>query len=168
MPLAVAAPPCFTGSEEGRYDSDRAYDEPLTKLLKANGGGMSETKRFRLRVASKVLMGIAIVFWLWFGVGSAAGEGLGWVHRLVRILVPAGLFILSTLAAFRRVGIGRTLLMLEGVLATAFVVRNFDAGRSSPSTVALMLLSLAFPPLAAGIMFPSSLREPRLLTGRTF
>jgi hypothetical protein len=128
---------------------------------------MSEKTRFRLRVASKVLMGVTIVFWLWFGIGSAAGEGLGWVNWLLHVLVPAGLFVLSTLAAFRRAGIGGTLLTLEGVLATAFVVRSFDAGRSRPSTMALMVLSLTFPPLAAGVLFLASLRRPLLATGRT-
>ena len=60
---------------------------------------------------------------------------------------------------------GGALLMLEGVLVTAFVVRSFDAGRSSPSTTSLILLSLALPPLAASVLFLASLRRPRLARG---
>ena len=128
---------------------------------------MSETTRFRVRLAAKVLMGVAIAFWLWFGIGSAASEHLGWVNWLIHILVPAGLFIVSTLAAFRWVSIGGALLTLEGALATAFVLRNFSGSRSNPSTMALMLLTLAFPPLASGLMFLASLRRPRLARSRT-
>ena len=126
---------------------------------------MSQTTRFRLRVAAKVLMAVAIAFWLWFGIGSAFGEELGWVNWLMHIFVPAGLFMLTTLAALRWVGIGATLLTLEGVLATAFVMRGYHTSRYGPSTVALLLVSRAFPPLAAGIMFLSSLRRPRLVAG---
>ena len=60
---------------------------------------------------------------------------------------------------------GGALLMLEGVLVTAFVVRSFDAGRSSPSTTSLILLSLALPPLAASVLFLASLRRARLARG---
>jgi len=51
-------------------------------------------------------MALVIAFWLWFGIGSDANERLGWVNRLLHFLVPAGLFMVSTLAALRWAGIG--------------------------------------------------------------
>lgn len=114
---------------------------------------MFETTRPGLRTAAKTLMAAVAIFWLWFGVGSAASEKGGPLNWVLHILVPAGMFILSTLAALRRPGIGGTLVTLEGLLATAFVMRTFYQGRLSASTLVLMFLTLAFPPLAAGIAF---------------
>jgi len=96
---------------------------------------------------------IAIVFWLWFGVGSAYVERAGPVNWLMHILVPGGIFTLSTLVAWRWRGIGGTLLVLEGVVALGFIVRAFLWGRFTTSTLTLMWLTLGFPPLAAGILF---------------
>jgi hypothetical protein len=106
-------------------------------------------------------MAAAVVFWLWFGIGSAASEKLGAVNWLLHILVPAGMFILSTLAALRWPGLGGALLTLEGLLATAFVMRTFYQGRFNASTFVLMFLTLAFPPLAAGILFLLNRRRIR-------
>ena len=96
---------------------------------------------------------IAIVFWLWFGIGSAYVEGAGPVNWLMHILVPGGIFTLSTLVAWRWPGIGGTLLALEGIVALGFIVRAFLWGRFTASTLTLMCLTLGLPPLAAGILF---------------
>jgi hypothetical protein len=72
---------------------------------------------------------IAIVFWLWFGIGSAYVERAGPVNWLIHILVPGGIFILSTLVAWRWPGIGGTLLVLEGIAALGFIVRAFLQGK---------------------------------------
>ncbi|MBC8264631.1 MAG: hypothetical protein H8E47_10965 [Anaerolineales bacterium] len=114
-----------------------------------------------MRLGARVLMIIAIVFWLWFGIGSAASEGLGAINWLLHILAPAGLFTLATLLAWRWPGIGGALLTLEGLLALAFVVRTFLRGTFSAATFTPMLLSLAFPPLAAGILFLLCWRQSR-------
>ncbi len=78
---------------------------------------------------------IAIVFWLWFGMGSAYVERAGPINWLMHILVPGGIFILSMLVAWRWPGIGGALLVLEGIAALGFMVRAFLWGRFPPSTL---------------------------------
>jgi hypothetical protein len=98
-------------------------------------------------------MMVAIIFWLWFGIGSAYVEGLGPMNWVMHILVPGGVFVLSTLVAWRWEGLGGTLLVLEGLLALGFMVRTFLAGRFTAHTLVLMCLTLGLPPLAAGVLF---------------
>jgi len=106
------------------------------------------------RSMARILMIIAIVFWLWFRIGSAYDvEGAGPLNWLMHILVPGGIFILSTLVAWRWEGIGGVLLVLEGLVALGFIVRAFLGGRFTTSTLTLMCLTLGLPPLAAGILF---------------
>lgn len=105
------------------------------------------------RSTARILMIIAIVFWLWFGIGSAYVERGGPVNWLMHILVPGGIFVLSTLVAWRWQGIGGALLVLEGIAALGFIVRAFPWGRFTTSTLVLMCLTLGLPPLAAGILF---------------
>jgi hypothetical protein len=105
------------------------------------------------RPTARILMIIAIVFWLWFGIGSAYVERAGPVNWLMHILVPGGIFILSTLVAWRWPSIGGTLLVLEGTAALGLIVRTFLQGKFTASTLTLMCLTLGLPPLAAGILF---------------
>ncbi len=126
---------------------------------------MTGTQHARPRTAAKAVMIIAIGFWLWFSIGSTASERFGPMNWLMHTLVPAGLFIVSTLLAWRWLGIGTALLTLERLLATAFVMRNFSRRTFSTSTFTPMSLSLAFPPLAAGILFLLCWRGTRLSEG---
>lgn len=105
------------------------------------------------RSAALVLMIIAIVFWLWFGIGSAYVENAGLFNWLMHILVPGGIFIASTLVAWRWEGIGGALLVLEGLAALGFIVRAFLWRNFTASTLVLMCLTLGLPPLVAGILF---------------
>ena len=114
---------------------------------------MTKVRRTWHRSTARILIIIAIVFWLWFGIGSAYVERAGPVNWLMHILVPGGIFILSTLVAWRWPAIGGTLLVLEGIAALGFIVRAFLQGRFTASTLTLMCLTLGLPPLAAGILF---------------
>ena len=105
------------------------------------------------RSTARILMIIAIVFWLWFGIGSAYVERAGPLNWLMHILVPGGIFMLSALVAWRWQGIGGALLVLEGIAALGFIVRAFLWGRFTTSTLTLMCLTLGLPPLVAGILF---------------
>lgn len=107
----------------------------------------------RQRSTARVLMIIAIVFWLWFGIGSAYAENTGLFNWLMHILVPGGIFILSTPVAWRWEGVGGALLALEGLAALSFIARAFLLGSFTTSTLVLMCLTLGLPPLAAGILF---------------
>ena len=113
------------------------------------------------RSTARVLMIIAIAFWLWFGIGSAHVERSGPFNWLMHILVPGGIFILSTLVAWRWEGIGGALLVLEGLVALGFIVRAFLLRNVTASTLVLMCLTLGLPPLAAGILFLICWRESR-------
>jgi hypothetical protein len=106
------------------------------------------------RSAALILMIVAAVFWLWFGVGSAYVERMGLMNWVMHILIPGGVFVLSTWLAWRRPRIGGALLAGEGLVALYFVLRNMVLSRAFPmSTVVLMCLTLALPPLAAGVLF---------------
>ena len=100
-----------------------------------------------------VLVIIAIVFWLWFGIGSAYVERAGPLNWLMHILVPGGIFMLTALVAWRWEEIGGALFVLEGIVALGFIVRAFLWGRFTASTLTLMCLTLGLPPLIAGILF---------------
>jgi len=114
---------------------------------------MGKVQGTRLRSTAQVLMIITIVFWLWFGIGSAYAENAGLFNWLMHILVPVGIFILSTLVAWRWEGIGGTLLVLEGLAALSFIVRAFLLANFTASGLVLMCLTLGLPPLAAGTLF---------------
>ena len=106
-------------------------------------------------------MTIAIIFWLWFGIGSAYAENAGLFNWLMHVLAPGGIFVLSTLAAWRWEGIGGALLVLEGLAALGFIVLNFLQRSFTASTFTLMCLTLGLPPLAAGILFLICWRRSR-------
>jgi hypothetical protein len=114
---------------------------------------MTKVQCARQRSSALVLMIIAIVFWLWFGIGSAYVENAGLSNWLIHTLVPGGIFILSTLVAWRWDGIGGVLLVLEGLVALGFILRAFAWGSFTNSNLVLMCVTLGLPPLAAGILF---------------
>ena len=105
------------------------------------------------RSSALVLMIITIVFWLWFGIGSAYVENAGLFNWLMHILVPGGIFILTTLVAWRWEGVGGALLALESLAALSFIVRAFLLANFTASGLVLMCLTLGLPPLAAGFLF---------------
>ena len=107
----------------------------------------------QLRLIARVLMIITIVFWLWFGIGSAYLEKMGPSNWLMHTLVPGGIFILSTFVAWRWEGVGGALLALEGVAALSFIVRAFLLANFTTSGLVLMCLTLGLPPLTAGVLF---------------
>jgi hypothetical protein len=104
------------------------------------------------RVAA-TLMAVAIVFWLWFGIGSAYVEQLGLMNWVMHIIVPGGVFILSTALAWRLEAAGGAVLCVEGLIALAFVTGAYRSGNFDLSSWILMCLTLALPPLAAGALF---------------
>lgn len=111
------------------------------------------TRRKQLRSTARILMIITIVFWLWFGIGSAYVENAAPFNWLMHILVPGGIFTLSTLVAWRREGVGGALLVLEGLATLSFIVQAFLLANFTASGLVLMCLTLGLPPLAAGILF---------------
>ncbi len=122
---------------------------------------MTKVQCARQRSSALALMIIAIVFWLWFGIGSAYVEEAGLFNWLMHILVPGGIFILSTLVAWRWEGIGGALLALEGLVALSFILWAFLLANFTASGLVLMCLTLGLPPLAAGVLFVICWRRSR-------
>jgi hypothetical protein len=100
-----------------------------------------------------ILIIVAIVFWLWFGIGSALVEGGGWFNWFMHLLIPGGIFIFSAAVAWRWEKIGAILFTFEGVVATGIIVVALFSRRLYPSTLLMMLITLALPPLIGGILF---------------
>lgn len=103
--------------------------------------------------AAIILVVIAVVFWLWFGIGSALvtqGTALDWFMYL---MMPGGIFIISALIAWRWSRVGGMILALEGFVALVFVIRAYVVGNYEPSTFILMIVTLCLPPLVSGILF---------------
>jgi len=103
--------------------------------------------------AAFILIVIAVVFWLWFGIGSAfvtQGTALDWFMYL---MMPGGIFIISALIAWRWSRAGGVILALEGSVALVFVIRAYVVGNYEPSTFILMIVTLCLPPLVSGILF---------------
>lgn len=111
--------------------------------------------------AAWILVVIAIVFWLWFGIGSAIVEGGGWFNWLMHILFPGGIFIISALIALRWRRAGGVMLTILGVFAVALSMLGFVQNGNAPSMAIMMLLTLALPPLLAGLLFLAAARRER-------
>lgn len=135
----MAVPFCFNGIEKGSFVIKGENEVDIQPRL--------------LRSIARGLMIVTIVFWLWFGIGSAYVENAGAINWLMHLLFPAGIFILSALISWRWGGIGGGLLAFEGILAFGFIVNAYLQGRLIASTLLLMCLTLGLPPLAAGILF---------------
>jgi hypothetical protein len=117
---------------------------------------MSTTVRGRSvwqRQVARILVIIAIVFWLWYGIGSAItvrGTIFDWFMYL---MMPGGIFILSALIAWRWNRLGGSVLTLEGLVAQIFISWMLLGERYQPTTFFLMTLTLSLPPLLSGVLF---------------
>jgi hypothetical protein len=117
-------------------------------MFKENG-----MNRRLYRRAALIFVIVAIVFWLWFGIGSAIvteGTAFDW---FMYIMMPGGIFILSAMIAWMWNRIGGVILALEGLLALIFVISAFIQEQYTTSTFLLMILTLCLPPLISGILF---------------
>lgn len=99
-----------------------------------------------------ILIIITIVFWLWFGIGSALVEGGGLFNWFMHLLIPGGIFIFSALIAKQWHKIGSILFICEGFVGTGILVFALVFQRLIASTLIMMLFTLALPPLIGGIL----------------
>ena len=123
----------------------------------ANGNGLLSAG-WR-RKAAWIFVVIAIVFWLWFGIGSAIVTGGTFFDWVMHLMFPGGLFILAALIALRWQRVGGGVLTFLGVLALGVCLLGSLRESYSISTAILMLLTLALPPLASGLLFLLDARE---------
>lgn len=102
-----------------------------------------------LLVARILALGWA-AFWLLFGVASGLGEGLRIGGILMHIVLPGGVFLGIALLAWRWPNHGVFVLEAVGVFVLVgypVVMRHFPS-----STIIFVELTMALPPIAAGIM----------------
>ena len=97
------------------------------------------------------LIAFTTTFWLWFGTASAIAERLGVINALLHLLLPGGGFLLIAAIVWRWRRLGAILLIVAG-LAIA-VAYPLTAGRRFPaSTIVMVILTMAMPPVAAGAL----------------
>jgi hypothetical protein len=103
-----------------------------------------------LLYSARILAMLWAAFWTWFGLASGIAEGLGPAGVLMHT-VPFLPFVLLLLVAWRWEAAGGILLVLAGLfIAVAYplVFRRMPL----PTTI-FVLLTMAVPPLLAGILF---------------
>jgi hypothetical protein len=88
-------------------------------------------------------------FWRWFGIASAASEGLGAGNWVAHILGPGGTLLATAAIAWRWPSAGGVLLILEG-LVVAIGYPMMVSGRFPVTTIVFVLLTMAVPPMVAG------------------
>jgi hypothetical protein len=92
-----------------------------------------------------------VAFWLWFGTASALSERLGWGNAVAHLLVPGGILAAIAAIAWRWRVTGAILMIATG--AAIFVSYPIVFGEFFPtSTVVIVLLAMAAPPVAAGAL----------------
>jgi hypothetical protein len=97
------------------------------------------------------LIALTTTFWLWFGTASAVSERLGVINTVIHLLLPGGAFLLIAAIAWRWRRLGAALLIVAG-LAMA-VAYPLTIGRRFPeSTIVMVILTMAAPPFAAGVL----------------
>ena len=104
------------------------------------------------------LIALTTAFWLWFGTASAVGERLGATNMLLHVLLPGGAFLLIACIAWRWRRVGATLLIVAGLaIAVAYPITT---GRRFPiSTILMVTLTMAAPPLVAGVLLLAEKRR---------
>jgi hypothetical protein len=90
-------------------------------------------------------------FWTWFGAASGIAEGLTPFGVLRYAAVPGLVFVLLLVIAWRWEAVGGGLLVLIGILIAVAYPMLFR--RLSALTIFLTDLTLALPPLLAGLLF---------------
>jgi len=101
-----------------------------------------------------------VAFWLWFGVASGLSEHLGAGNVVAHLLVPGGVFAGIAAVAWRWRVAGAMLMIAAG--GAVFVGYPILFGEFFPTaTIVFVLLSMAAPPVAAGVLLLEARRLPR-------
>lgn len=111
----------------------------------------------RTRILAHTLAVAWALWWTLFGVISGIGEGLGAVGVFMHAALPGGICLVIALLALPYTRIGAWLLMGAGaVFAIGYPI--MARPQFGWVVVALMLTSLAAPPVVAGVLLLGTLR----------
>jgi hypothetical protein len=115
---------------------------------------------------AKWMRGIAVVlalswagFWTFFGIASGIAERVSPVGVLYHSIFPGLIFLVSAIVAWRWGFIGGILLIVESLLV--FVAYPIMFGQMPLLIMVFTLLTLALPPLIAGLLFLVSHRTSK-------
>ncbi len=111
-----------------------------------------------LRWTARILALALASFWLWWGAGPAYVEGFTWMSLLAHC-VPGLLILIGTLVAWKREKIGGSLLLGVALSVTAFLLWAFIFRGGDRQVAAIVWLTMALPPLLAGVLFLASWRR---------
>ena len=100
--------------------------------------------------SARVLAVLWAAFWIWFGLASGIAEGLPPRGVLIHTAVPGLFFALLVVVAWRWETLGGILLVAASLFV--FVVYPMLFRRLPPLVIFLTLLTMAVPPLVAGIL----------------
>lgn len=91
-------------------------------------------------------------WWTFFAAASSASAPGKWLDAVLVTLLAAVVFLGSALVAWRHEFAGGSLLVAEGLFFGSLYQVGFFHARS-PGAMALVLLTLALPPLVCGLVF---------------
>jgi hypothetical protein len=107
--------------------------------------------------------GLALLWagwWCFFGLASGLSEGLTAAGVLVHTAVPGLVFLVSAFVPWRWEALGAVLLLVEGIVVLiAYPV--MVSGRFPLSTIVFVSLTMALPPLVAGVLLLADWRRGR-------
>ncbi|MBI1788708.1 MAG: hypothetical protein HYR60_14315 [Acidobacteria bacterium] len=98
------------------------------------------------------------LFWVWFGLASGIGEGGGFTAVLLHTAAPGLIFLALALLAIRWQRFGGRLLVGIGALVAIAYPLTFGP-RFPWQTVVMVLLTMALPPVLAGILLLAKSRR---------
>lgn len=125
----------------------------------ANTEHTSDRTTRRMRYVARALALVWAGWWVFFAVATLLGEPFS----PTGLLIGTGfslIFLGSAIIPWRWEAIGGIVLMVEG-LAVLIGYPVMAQGRFPLSTIILMLLTMALPPLVAGLLFLASRRRAR-------
>ena len=104
----------------------------------------------RLRVIAGSLAMAWACWWIFFAVATSLPGGIG--AAVVPGLIACVVLLGSVAVAWNWEPIGGTLLILEGLTIVGAYTTGF-LHNNSPSTMAVVLIMAAMPPIVAGVLF---------------
>jgi hypothetical protein len=111
-------------------------------------------------IIALVLALLWAAWWIFFGLASGIGEGMSLGGILIHAALPGGIMLISVAVAWMWKLVGGELLVLEGIIVLIgypIMVSN----RFGLRTIVFVMLTMALPPLLAGILLVTSRHKPR-------
>jgi len=123
-------------------------------------GSLHFASEMWMRYIARALALIWAGWWVLFGVASGIEEKLNPPGILIHSAVPGLIFLASVITAWRWESVGGVILLLEGLFVC--IAYPTTMGKRFPlSTIFCVLVTMALPPLIAGLLFLVSRRKSR-------